>query len=53
VQGVQSWAFRTPNPLPAGPPGTTGGLVFTGVTVAVLALCYGLLVLRYRKVSVS
>jgi ABC-2 type transport system permease protein len=53
VQGVQTWALGTDNPLPSGPPGTTGGLVFTAVTLAVLAACYGVLVLRYRKVSVS
>jgi ABC-2 type transport system permease protein len=53
VQGVQTWALRAENPLPAGPPGTAGGLVFVAVAVALVAACYGLLVLRYRKVSVS
>lgn len=53
VQGVQAWAFRTSNPLPDGPPRTPGGLVFTLALVAVIAGCYGILMLRYRKVSVS
>jgi ABC-2 type transport system permease protein len=53
VQGVQSWLLGTENQLPAGPPGTMGGLVFTAATAAVLASCYGGLLLRYRKVSVS
>jgi ABC-2 type transport system permease protein len=35
------------------PPGTTGGLVFAVVIVAVIAACYGALLLRYRKVSAS
>jgi ABC-2 type transport system permease protein len=53
VQGVQTWLLRQDNPLPAGPPGTVGGLVFTVVTALVIVGCYGLLLLRYRRVSVS
>jgi ABC-2 type transport system permease protein len=53
VQGVQTWLLRQENPLQAGPPGTAGGVVFCAVTVAVIAVCYSLLLLRYRKVSVS
>lgn len=53
VQGVQTWVFRTGTPLPQGPPGTVGGLVFVAAAVALVAACYGLLVLRYRRVSVS
>ena len=53
VQGLQTWLLDQENPLPAGPPGTVGGLVFAGVTVVLVAGCYGLLLLRYRKVSVS
>ena len=53
VQGVQTSLLRQQNPLVAGPPGAVGGLVFAAVTVLVIAGCYGLLLLRYRKVSVS
>ena len=53
VQGVQTWLLHQPNPLPADPPGTVGGLVFCAVTVLLVAGCYGLLLLRYRRVSVS
>jgi ABC-2 type transport system permease protein len=53
VQGVQSWVLRTDSPLPEGPPGTVGGAVFTAVAVAIVAGGWGLLALRYRKVSVS
>jgi len=53
VQGVQTWLLHRPNPLPADPPGTVGGLVFCAVTVLLVAGCYGLLLLRYRRVSVS
>ena len=53
VDGVQVWLFGTSTNGVTGPPGTTGGLVFALVTLAVVAGSYGLLVLRYRKVSVS
>jgi ABC-2 type transport system permease protein len=53
VQGVQTWVFGTESHLPSGPPGTAGGLVFVAVTAAVLTGSYCLLLLRYRKVSVS
>lgn len=53
VDGVQVWAFGAKSSSIASPPGTTGGLVFVLVTVALVAACYGLLVLRYRRVSVS
>jgi ABC-2 type transport system permease protein len=35
------------------PPGTTGGLAFAVVIIAVIAACYSFLLLRYRKVSAS
>jgi ABC-2 type transport system permease protein len=53
VDGVQTWAFGAKSSTISPPPGTTGGLVFVLVTIALVAGCYGLLVLRYRKVSVS
>lgn len=53
VQGVQQRLLRTGTPLLEGPPGTTGGLVFTAVMLALLLACYAMLVLRYRRVSVS
>ncbi|MDQ1629455.1 MAG: type transport system permease protein [Actinomycetota bacterium] len=53
VDGVQVWAFGSDPASLAGPPGTTGGLVCLAVTLAVIAGTYGLLLLRYRRVSVS
>jgi ABC-2 type transport system permease protein len=53
VDGVQTWALGAKTSTNSSPPGTTGGIVFVLVTVALVAGCYGLLVLRYRKVSVS
>jgi ABC-2 type transport system permease protein len=53
VDGVQTWAFRAAPAGIAEPPGTIGGITFVVVTIALIAACYGLLVLRYRKVSVS
>jgi ABC-2 type transport system permease protein len=52
VHGVQSAVLGAKNVLPEAPPGGLGGLVFTGVAVAVIAACFGALVLRYRKVSI-
>ena len=53
VDGVQTWAFGAKSSTISHPHGTTGGIVFVLVTIALVAGCYGLLVLRYRKVSVS
>jgi ABC-2 type transport system permease protein len=53
VDGVQTWALRAKTSIETGPPGTTGGIVFVLVTIALVAGCYGVLVLRYRRVSVS
>ena len=40
-------------PPEAGPPGTIGGLVFALVLLLLVAACYGGLLARYRRVSVS
>jgi ABC-2 type transport system permease protein len=53
VDGVQTWAFRAKSSIDMPPPGTTGGIVFVLVTIAIVAGCFGLLSLRYRRVSVS
>lgn len=53
VDGLGSGLLGTDDPLAGGPPGATGTLVFVAVTVGVLAACWGLLVLRYRKASAS
>jgi ABC-2 type transport system permease protein len=53
VDGVQVWLLRAEPSSEAGPPGTLGGVFFVFVAVAVVAGCYGLLLLRYRKVSAT
>jgi len=53
VDGVQHRLLGAQSVLPAGPPGTAGGLVFLLVTALVIVGCYGVLLLRYRRVSVS
>ena len=53
VDGVQTWAFGAKSSTISHPHGTAGGITFVLVTIALVAACYGLLVLRYRKVSVS
>ncbi len=53
VDGVAGRLLQADSPLEPGPPGTAGGLVFALVAVLLSAACFGLLVLRYRRVSVS
>jgi ABC-2 type transport system permease protein len=53
VDGVQTWAFRAKSSIDMPPPGTTGGIVYVLVMIALVAGCFGLLTLRYRRVSVS
>jgi ABC-2 type transport system permease protein len=53
VDGVQVWALGAETSTVEGPPGTAGGMVFAAAAVAIVAACYGLLLLRYRRVSVS
>jgi ABC-2 type transport system permease protein len=53
VDGIQVWVFGAKSSSMVGPPGTLGGVVFVLLTVALIASCYGLLLLRYRKVSAS
>ncbi len=53
VDGVQVWALHAETSTQMAPPGTAGGLVFLAVTLGLIAGLYGLLLLRYRSVSVS
>lgn len=54
VDGVQVWVLGATSNGPQGPPpGHLGGLVFVIMTLAEIAAAYGLLQLRYRKVSAS
>jgi ABC-2 type transport system permease protein len=53
VDGVQVWLFGAKPSSPAGPPGTLGGAVFLVVSLAVVAGCYAVLQLRYRRVAAS
>ena len=53
VDGVARRLLGQESVLEVGPPGTAGALVFTAVTVLIVAGCLGALVLRYRRVSIS
>ena len=53
VDGIQVWLLGAKSSSVVGPPGNLGGVVFVLLTVALIASCYGLLLLRYRKVSAS
>lgn len=52
IDGVQHGLLGAASNVSAAPPGTTGALVFLGVTVLVVAACFGALALRYRKVTI-
>ena len=52
VDGFQMWVFDTTSSAVAPPPGTIGGIGFVLVTFALIGACWGLLNLRYRKVSI-
>lgn len=51
IDGVQVWAFDVSSATPAGPQTTATGITFFVVTLALIAACYRLLVLRYRTVK--
>ena len=53
VSGLQLWAFDAPLQDVPDPPGVAGGWVYLAVTLLVAAGSYALLVMRYRRVSVS
>lgn len=53
VDGVQSWVLGAEPSTVEGPPGATGAVVFLSVAVLLVAACYGLLLLRYRRVSAA
>ena len=53
VDGVQVWLLDSSTAVVTGPPGDAGGPVFALAAVALVALCYLLLMLRYRTVTDS
>lgn len=53
ANGVLEWVFDAGAADTPVPPGTAGGPVYLLVALATAAACYALLVLRYRRVSVS
>jgi ABC-2 type transport system permease protein len=53
VDGVAQRVLGLDSGNDLGPPGTAGGVVFCAVTLLVVLGCFGLLVLRYRRVSIS
>ena len=53
VDGVARRVLGQESVLDVGPPGNAGAVVFCAVTVLVVAGCLGLLLLRYRRVSIS
>ncbi len=50
--GIEHSVFGGPNQADVPPPGAGGGLVFTLVAIVVLVACLGVLMARYRKVSI-
>ncbi len=53
VDGVARRLLGQHSALEVGPPGAVGTTVFVAVTVLAVGGCLGLLVLRYRRVSIS
>ena len=52
AQGIQTSVFGSSSPIPP-PPGTIGALVFCLVAALVIISAFGILLLRYRRVSAS
>jgi ABC-2 type transport system permease protein len=50
--GAAHSLFGGPSAADYPPPGATGGAIFTVVCVAVVAVCFALLAVRYRKVTI-
>jgi ABC-2 type transport system permease protein len=53
VDGVQVWALDADSSTVTVPPGSAGGPVFAVATLALVGICYLLLLRRYRGVAVS
>ncbi|MET1007811.1 MAG: ABC transporter permease [Propionibacteriaceae bacterium] len=51
VDGVATKLLGAQSALPAAPPGTLSGVVFTAVYLVVVVGCYAALLARYRRVS--
>jgi ABC-2 type transport system permease protein len=52
VDGVQSALLGADTVLPAQPPGIAGGLVFLVAAFVIVGASFGVLLMRYRKVSI-
>lgn len=52
VDGVQSALLGADTAMPAQPPGIGGGLVFLVAAVAIVVGSFGVLLIRYRKISI-
>jgi ABC-2 type transport system permease protein len=52
VDGVQSALLGAETVLPSQPPGVAGGVVFLIAALAIVAGSFGILLMRYRKVSI-
>ena len=53
VDGVQVWALGAESSTVTGPPGQAGGPVFATAMVALVGLCYLLLLRRYRGATLA
>ena len=53
VDGVQVWLLGSETAIVTGPPGDAGGPVFALAALALVGLCYLLMLRRYRRITDS